>query len=645
MLGLDLVRHGLFCLLLSMAIWFLSVGVVFAAAAAPQYIAGALGAAFWGCILAICFGVIGKLLCLAAPKSEAQTFIWAAFACDVLPIAIAAAVSGGDLAGALGSRAIGGGSLLGSIFFVKFLEKLGERYSTRDISPITHVLTWMLVSIFLFGWVILFFLAMVAPWLIPLILLVCVGLYAYLLVTLIGGMGYYIEEVRAGRMDPTVHSIEKATEQDLTGKIKKGPTKGPEPEVPKGEPPAGAKVYRVPKKLPDLFVAVKEGDRTKVEHALAAQGDLNEKIKKDLTPLHVAASVGVMEVADLLIQRGADIDSLAAKGLTPLFVAIQTGNTNMVGLLLSRGADLFHTNEEGLTPLHWACCAPHERMAGHSRVKMVDLLLSKGADLNARDSQGRTARDIADEQQLKELTRHLERAMGIEPVSPVADILEVQEISPGDIDPESDEAYYGSIQDQKKDLAGSEICAVPGNLPPLHQAVKEGDPTKVMLQLQTGADINQTLEYALSPIHIAAIMGTMGVADLLLKKGADVDQEADFGLTPLYLAIQLNNTNMVGLLLSRGASLFHTNSQGRTPLHWCAGVDNIKLMGSPRVKMAEFLISRGADVNATDQDGLTPMQIAQWAGHEDLVTAFERWTAPQRGQHDDDDDDDDDDDY
>ena len=167
----------------------------------------------------------------------------------------------------------------------------------------------------------------------------------------------------------------------------------------------------------------------------------------------------------------------------------------------------------------------------------------------------------------------------------------------------------------------SGLVNLPSDLTGPHEATRVGDVEKVSAMLRPGkADVKGP--GGMTPLHVAAISGVMQVADMLLKKGANIDDPCDGGLTALYFAIQSNNGNLVGLLLQRGANLNARNEQGRTPLHWACAVPSDRLEGQARVRMVQMLLSKGADAQAQDNDGCTPAQLAEKAGHDDVVAAF-----------------------
>ena len=60
------------------------------------------------------------------------------------------------------------------------------------------------------------------------------------------------------------------------------------------------------------------------------------------------------------------------------------------------------------------------------------------------------------------------------------------------------------------------------HLPPLHQAVADGNIAEVKRLIDGGADINAKEEDGLTPLHIAAFAGQTKIALALIKVGADI---------------------------------------------------------------------------------------------------------------------------
>lgn len=620
---LNILRHGLFCLLAGSVLIDLSL-IGFAAGVVSIFYASDRAMAMLG-LSAICLmigalvGCLGMLMSLAVPDSSARLKVGVAVLCEL---------------GGVVTQLAGGPFLLRQILFVlgwlmflKFLESVADSVnsdrSNDAIRAIFYVagfntfIVWMI----LIAWPMIGALVFIGIWLLD----AC--LYGYLLYSLVADLGVYIENVRSGRIDPTAKGKAGPTLFNRVSSVAAPPA-----EEPTGPAPEGWKVCRIPKSMPPLHTAVKDGDHNKITAELRGGADLHEKAKNDLTPLHIATIGGVMDLVDRLIRDGARVDEPAAHGLTALFMAVQACHLNLVGFLVSKGARLEHANQEGFTPLHWACCAPHERLKGSARVKMVETLLARGASLEAVDRAGRTPRALAEAQGLKTVVHAIDRFLGVAPVSAASPHPQVM------VPVAQEEAPPPKPRFQ---LEGAEMATLPEELPALHSAAKLGDTDKVNWHLQSGAKVDSKASNGLTALHIAAISGVMAVADMLLKRGALVDETSDGGLTALYFAIQANNVGMVGLLLTRKANINHQNEQGRTPLHWACALSTPKLDGQARTKMAQLLLSKGADLEIVDQGGKTPRALAQTAGNLDVVTAIDRYMAPDspaaRSAEDDDD--------
>lgn len=614
---LNILRHGLFCLLAGSVLIDLCL-LCFAGGAVViswgQFErAGAIFISGGICLmLGALVGCIGMLLSLAVPDASARAKVGLAIFLNICGVACQV----GDVS-LLASRIL---CALGWLMFLKFLESVADSVNSQRANDAIRAIFYVagfntfIVWMILIAWPLVGMLIFIAIWLLD----TC--LYGYVLYSLVADLGTYIEGISSGRIDPTARSGSSATLFNRVSTIAAPPA-----EEPKGPPPDGWKVCRIPKTLPPLLEAVKEGDNNKITAELQRGANLHEKAKNDLTALHIAVIAGVMDVVDRLLRDGARVNEPAANGLTPLFMAVQAGHINLVGFLVSKGAKLDQANEMGLTPLHWACCAPHERMKGSARVKMVEALIARGARLDARDESGRTPRDVAEANGLKTVVNAIDRHLGVGPSMHHPDAAPAEE----------PERLISGFQ-----LEGSELWKVSGELPALHAAAKLGDGEKVNWQLQSGAQVNSKAQNGLTPLHIASISGVMAVADLLLRRGANVNEPSDGGLTPIYYAIQHNNVGMVGLLMSRGANLRHQNDQGRTPLHWACAVPSPKLDGQVRVKLVQTLLSKNADLNARDKDGRTPRELAQLAQNLDVVSAIDRHLAPAAPAARDDDDDD-----
>ena len=159
----------------------------------------------------------------------------------------------------------------------------------------------------------------------------------------------------------------------------------------------GEDLARIPGDLPEFLAAVKEGDFDKIETLLGNGQDITEALPNGMNGLHISCIAGLMQIADLLIRRGLDINGEMDQGLTPMHVAVQSNNQGMVGLLLAKKGNPNKPNHQGRTAVHWCAAVRDSRLDPNNRFKMANVLMKGGADVNAKDQNGKTPADLANE--------------------------------------------------------------------------------------------------------------------------------------------------------------------------------------------------------------------------------------------------------
>jgi ankyrin repeat protein len=144
---------------------------------------------------------------------------------------------------------------------------------------------------------------------------------------------------------------------------------------------------------------------------------------------------------------------------------------------------------------------------------------------------------------------------------------------------------------------------------PLHDAVAEGDESKVAQLLSSGAEINVYDPQGYSPLNLAIWNANDGMVKLLLENNASIESTSAT-MPPLHAAILNGNEHVAEILLSRGADI-ERRSAGQTALAVAASKGAEALVA--------LLLKRGAIVTARNTHGLTPLFGAVRTGHTEVV--------------------------
>lgn len=366
------------------------------------------------------------------------------------------------------------------------------------------------------------------------------------------------------------------------------------------------------------------------------------------TLLHNAAYGGNLRLAQRLVDEGFDVNAESESGTIPLHHAAQEGNPEIVDWLQQQGSEIDAKESIfGFTPLHSAVAFSASGYMKGTIVEVIGLLLGAGHLVDARDDQGRTALHwVVDPEGLHDYSENDDwfAARWGEPTS----TLEVME----------------SLLDQGADPSAKDH----GHFTPLHHAVDSGEPDRVSLLLQYGADIyaeNEFGETACSRatgweafegtevlgelcggfaswlnsdfwteadremvlaeleagadpraqnstgetvLHMATqLAGDPSVVEVLLNQGADTEVPIAYagGEYPLHVAATRRDPAFAKVLLTHGANIDTTDHQGQTPLYTAA-----LYSGWEGTKVLELLLDQGANIESENQYGQTPLFAA-----------------------------------
>ena len=142
---------------------------------------------------------------------------------------------------------------------------------------------------------------------------------------------------------------------------------------------------------------------------------------------------------------------------------------------------------------------------------------------------------------------------------------------------------------------------------PLHDAVRDGDLSRLQELIAAGEDLTAQDNIAGTALHWAALTDNVDAARLLIDAGIDLNlAKRSNQQTALHVAAERGNIEVATLLVAAGADLKAGTTTGYTPLHIAAGSDNLKV--------GKLLIEAGADIEARVLGGATPLMAAAVTG-------------------------------
>ncbi|AID46972.1 ankyrin repeat protein [Penguinpox virus] len=150
----------------------------------------------------------------------------------------------------------------------------------------------------------------------------------------------------------------------------------------------------------------------------------------------------------------------------------------------------------------------------------------------------------------------------------------------------------------------------------LHEAVEEGDISKVEELINSGEYINNVLyKKGNTPLHLAVINKNLDMMRLLLARGADPDVPNTNCFTALHLAVMADYIEGIKLLLNYRACTNLEDCYGCTPL--------LIAISKEDTELCRMLLDAGADVNYfSKRPCMTAMCYAIQENRIDMVSMF-----------------------
>ncbi len=239
-------------------------------------------------------------------------------------------------------------------------------------------------------------------------------------------------------------------------------------------------------------------------------------------------------------------------------------------------------------------------------------LLNDGVNINAKDEDGKTPLDYANNEVAKILINHGAKT---------SDELKADERKLVDA------ARAGDIQKVKSYLAvGIDVNTIDedGHIP-LHWNVNN---EVVKLLIAKGANVNASSKHGRTPLDFAIMRGQEEAVETLRKHGGKTGAElkaaqpdpptAKAPDISIHMAAEKGNIEAVKQHLNAGTDVNAKDENsdfiGWTPLHWAAGEGH-----EGQKEIVELLIAKGADVNAKTPDGLTALFAAILGADKEII--------------------------
>ncbi|WP_425385027.1 ankyrin repeat domain-containing protein [Wolbachia endosymbiont (group B) of Schoenobius gigantella] len=371
-----------------------------------------------------------------------------------------------------------------------------------------------------------------------------------------------------------------------------------------------------------LHFAVQEGNLDMVRFLLDEGADIESQDKDNKKPLHLAVEAGRLNVVKLLLDRGASVNAKDKNNKTPLELAAKGnmieilkkaeldqgllinargGNLDKVKDLIAQGANL-ETKDN--TALHNAC--------SNGRLKVVEYLIEKGASLKAKNKDGKTPLELAEQKGYTDIVEILKQTqLNLDKELLIA-------VEKEDLGKVKDNLRRGANVNAQSRLGWASVF----------WAIQKNNSNIVKLLVNNGADINAKDNESWMPLHWAVQLGSLDVVKYLVERGANINALTADGRTPLDLAAQKNRVNVIEFLkkaqldldkelltavqdgdlnkveglANQGAGLNTKGSNDWTLLHFA--------VFSNKFDIVKFLLDKNANIKAKDVYGNTPLHVA-----------------------------------
>ncbi len=257
--------------------------------------------------------------------------------------------------------------------------------------------------------------------------------------------------------------------------------------------------------------------------------------------------------------------------MSPLFTAVVNGREEIVKLLLKKGADINEKTLQSTTPLIASV------LFGQPRI--TNLLLNQpNIDVNARNYEGKTALDIAEEFGYKKIVKLFHAKLKPQRQQ---------------IDPFRAKVEHTPSKKINKEFLNAVSC---GNIDKINLFLDEENPDGTIV-----VDINARNKNGDTALIIASENGNLNAVRTLLSYDADLSLKGANGDNALIRAAQKGNFDVVEELLYRKENINSINNYNRTAL--------MESAENGHLRVVKLLLKKKAKISLKDKSDRTVLDL------------------------------------
>jgi ankyrin repeat protein len=162
-----------------------------------------------------------------------------------------------------------------------------------------------------------------------------------------------------------------------------------------------------------LHVAIANENLRAAKVIIELNAPINAQNNHGNTPLHVAIYSDSVGIVRLLLSRGAEVQLCNNKGRTALHNAAKYGSLDIERALIKAGANVNALDKDLQSPLHLAATTLdttgiyYKSIPLSTRKNIIDILIENGADPSLVDGNGKTAMQLARDDEFEYLFKGL----------------------------------------------------------------------------------------------------------------------------------------------------------------------------------------------------------------------------------------------